>query len=48
MMEFRKDNPIHLESIASGYGILHAKVPIHVCRVAWFVGPHLILGRSQS
>jgi len=42
MMEFRKDNPIHIEALASGYGILHAKVPIHVCRVAWFVGPHQI------
>ena len=42
VMEFRKDNPIHLDILASGFGVLHRRVPIHVCRVAWFVGPHLI------
>lgn len=42
VMEFRKKNLIHLDILNSGMGYLERKVPINVCRVAWFVGPHLI------
>jgi len=42
VMEFNKNNPIHLDALASGYGQLNRQIPINVCREAWFLGPHLI------
>lgn len=49
VQEFQKGNPLHLELLATGFGRLEMKVPINVCRVAWFLGPHLIWdGPSQE
>jgi len=40
--EFRRENPSHLEILVTGSGYIEEKVPINVCRVAWFVGCHMI------
>ena len=49
MMEFKKNNPIHLELLSMGQANLVCNIPVNVVRVAWFVGPHLIWdGPSQA
>jgi len=42
VMEFKRDNPVHLEILTTGSGVLHPQKMINVVKVAWFVGPHLI------
>lgn len=39
---FDRENPVHLEVLAGGMGIIQEKIPIPICRQAWFIGPHIV------
>jgi hypothetical protein len=39
---FNHQSLAHMDMLASGMAYIEEKIPINVCRVAWFLGPHLI------
>lgn len=42
VMEFMEHNPIHREILTTGMGHIKANIPINVCKVGWFIGPHIV------